>query len=175
MKTSLYIDDFVVVDIYKNIESKLDEISVNDSKSVSYLNSLKWLNFQFVFYKLSLFEVSEKLALKYNFYVDEMPRISSFDLDKYFNGDFNNFINDKIFQFLISKMNEFSNLKIDNNDYNTIYDNLLYVSMFDILTPYLNKKQLEFILSNFNRIDSNNILISNNIKMLIKKRITKYK
>ena len=72
---------------------------------------------------------------------------------------------------MAGKINEFNSVSIYMDSYESIYDNLLYVSIFEVLISYLTKSQLEFILVYFNRISSNNKIISANIKRLIRSKI----
>lgn len=167
----------IVIDIYKLLDSKLDNIVVCDNKSICYANDIRILNMQYVIYRLCLNEVTERLGLEYGYDIKKIPSISFNEIEKNifetYGIDINlkNNINSKIFTYLLSKINEFGNLKMNIDDYESIYDNLLYVSTIEVLISYLNSMQLEFILIYFSRINSDNKIVSDNIKKLVRSKI----
>lgn len=167
----------IMIDIYKLMDMKLNSLLVHDDKSKEYKNRLIELNIQYIIHRLSLNELSERMGIEYCYDIKNMPVIS-FDYiensiyESYgVTIDLKNKVNSKIFKFLAGKINEFNSVSIYMDSYESIYDNLLYVSIFEVLISYLTKSQLEFILVYFNRISSNNKIISANIKRLIRSKI----
>ena len=167
----------IIIDIYKLLNYKLSNVSVSDDKSIQYIKDMKRLNSQYIIYKLSLYDVSERLGLEYNFNINNIPVISFDDIEKNIyeiyniNMDIEKDMNTQILVFVLSKINMFSSLKMDINDYGSIYDNLLYVSILEVLFSYLNKQQLEFFKAYFSRIKSDNKIVANNVKRLIKNKL----
>lgn len=167
----------IVIDVYKLLDSKLDSINVSDNKSLSYFNSIRTLNTEYMVYKLSLNEVSERLGLEYGYDIKRIPIISINDIEKNIfethglNINLGNDLNSKVFKYLLSKINEFKEMNIDMDNYESIYDNLLYVSIFEVLITYLNNNQLEFLMAYFNRFNSDNKIVLSNIKKLVRSKI----
>lgn len=167
----------IMIDIYKLMDIKLNSLLVYDDKSKEYKNRLIELNIQYIIHRLSLNELSERMSIEYCYDIKNMPVISFDYIENSIyescgvNIDLKNKVNSKIFKFLIGKINEFNSISMNMNNYESIYDNLLYVSIFEVLISYLTKSQLEFIWVYFNRISSDNKIISDNIKKLVRSKI----
>ena len=129
----------IVIDIYKLLDIKLDNITVNDNKSLTYMNDIRILNIEYMIYKLSLNEVSERLGLEYGYDIKNMPIISISNIENNIfetyglNVDLKKELNSKVFRYLLSKINELRKMNMDIDSYDSIYDNLLYVSIIEIL------------------------------------------
>lgn len=167
----------IVIDIYKLLDNKLSLLSVNDDKSREYVEKIININKQYVIYKLCLHEVSERLAIDYCYDISKMPSISIDEIERnYFETygtviDLKRNINSKVFRYIITKINEFRNIAMNTDDYESIYDNLLYVTQIEVLITYLTKSQLEFILAYCSRIKSDNKMVLDNVKRLVRSQI----
>ena len=167
----------IVIDIYKLLDIKLDNITVNDNKSLTYMNDIRILNIEYMIYKLSLNEVSERLGLEYGYDIKNMPIISISNIENNIfetyglNVDLKKELNSKVFRYLLSKINELRKMNMDIDSYDSIYDNLLYVSIIEILISYLNNNQLEFFMAYFKRFESDNKIVLSNVKKLVRSKI----
>jgi len=167
----------IVIDVYKLLDSKLDSINVYDDKSISYMDKIRTLNIEYMIYKLSLNEVSERLGLEYGYDIKRIPVISISEIEKNvfeshgLNIDLKKDLNSKVFRYLLSKINDFKEMNMDTDNYESIYDNLLCVSIFEVLISYLNNNQLEFLMAYFSRFNSDNKIVLNNLKKLVRNKI----
>lgn len=171
------INSKIVIDTYKLLNNKLVSLSLKDIKSLDYAQKIDTLNIEHIFYKLSLYVLSEKLAVKSMFNISMMPTI---DLNKVenriieekgFEINLYEIINSRLYDSIISLIDNFKNMLLDSSDYISIYDNLVYVTQFELFLSYLTKEQLEYISSYCDGIKSDNKLVLDNIKRLVKNKI----
>jgi hypothetical protein len=167
----------IVIDVYKLLDMKLDSINVYDDMSLNYLDKIRTLNIEYMVYKLSLNEVTERLGLEYGYDIKKIPVISINNIEKNMfethglNIDLRNDLNFKVFRYLLSRINDFKEMNMDTDNYESIYDNLLYVSIFEVLISYLNNNQLGFLMAYFNQLESDNKIVLGNMKKLVRNKI----
>ena len=168
----------ISIDLYRLIRTKIDSLSLSDSKSLKIANKMKEEDVQQFIYKISLRVLGEKLAISnlFNIYKIkdiDFSNIESIIFDNYgVEIDIINYINKEVYKNIIGVIDILKTLKINSSDCYKIYDNLFYTSQIEVLIQYLNKEQLEEILDYSNQINTSNKLVMSNVKKILKKRIS---
>ena len=168
----------ISIDLYRLIRTKIDSLSLSDSKSLKIANKMKEEDVQQFIYKISLRVLGEKLAISnlFNIYKIkdiDFSNIESIIFDNYgVDIDIINYINKEVYKNIIGVIDILKTLNINSNDCYKIYDNLVYTSQIEVLIQYLNKEELEEILGYLNQINTSNKLVMSNIKKILKKRIS---
>lgn len=168
----------IALDLYKLIRTKIDSLSLNDKKSLLIAKKLKEEDVQQFIYKISLRVLGEKLAINHLFDIYKIKDIDFSIIESkildIFNIDINisNIINKKIYTNIIETIDILQTLTINPDDYNKIYDNLVYTSQIEVLIKYLNKKQLEELLIYCNQINTSNKLVIGNVKKILTNKLS---
>lgn len=180
--TKLSVSDIVyskiMIDTFLITLKKISELTCTNDEQRKFVKELKDYNNQHAILKLNLHELSEMIAIDSNY---DLARIESIDLDmvkrhmvtdRENDIDLKQLVNDKVFFDFMACLGEFESTTLDGEDVEGVYDNLYFVSYLEVLLDYLDRNQLNFIASYCSGIKFKNKMIAENVRRLIRNKIT---
>ena len=175
------INSKIEIDTYKLISKKLNELKLYDDKSIEFRDKLINLNNQYAVIKLSMRELEEIILLKANFDIDKMDDINlSIIEEKLFVKmgvitDIKDIIKEKVYTDVISLIDSLRRMILDEDDVNSIYDNLFLTVHLDILLDYLDINKLNEVQLYCDSIYTKNLLIKKSVNQIVRRKIDIYR
>ena len=171
------INSKIVIDTILLVTRKIASLNCSNAEEQEFADELENLNRQHALYKLNLYELSETIAIKHNYQLNE---ISPIDLTKIEDKittltsesiKLTNLANSQIFRDFMTFLNSFQHARLIASDIESIYDNLYFISHLEVLLPYLTKEQLYRAYNHCLAMKFKNSLIRQNVNAVIKRRI----
>lgn len=171
------INSKIIIDVYKTIYRKLNELCCDDKKSQEYIKKLNIINMQILVYKLSFYELSEELALNVCYDISKIPEIDIKMVENKIYAttgktiDLRKLINNKVYKDVLALLDSFGIISLEPDSVDSIYDNLFFVTQIEILLSYLTKEQLGFVSLYCEGLERKNDMVIENIKKLVRNKI----
>lgn len=168
---SSVISSKLTIDILKNVHNKIKELEDNSEFTVDDVMSLQLYETRFMYHYLTSNYFIERLSLENNFDLNEIPGYSYQDIEKRFNIQFINNIQNNFYNYVIESLNQLTNIKSDDK-YLLIYSSIFEIARIEAMLPYLNSDSINKLLATIEehtiKYDSNSAL--RKIKKIINKR-----